>query len=133
MDVHTYFPFYSTHVEFVRRFESRYFAKLDAWCDAIRLDRCRRRIEPRRFAAALSEEERRTLAPQIEQFLAGFETLERGEHVSFDFIRGEGVRFLICGKLKKAIAGDAFADALLSVWLGPNTVDAGLVRTLLGG
>lgn len=85
------------------------------------------------FAAALSEDERRRLAPQIEQFMAGFETLVRGEQLSFDFIRGEGVRLSIRGKLKTTIAGDAFANALLSVWLGPNTVDAGLVRALLEG
>lgn len=42
------------------------------------------------FAAALSPEQLRVHAHRIEQFLAAFETLRRGEQVIFDFVPGGG-------------------------------------------
>ena len=50
----------------------------------------------------------------------------------FDFVPGEGVQFSIRGELKRTIAGDAFAAALLGVWMGPRAVDSDLRRALLG-
>ena len=84
------------------------------------------------FAAALSESELKSLAPEIEQFVGAFETLRRGEQLAFEFVPGEGVRIRIKGVLRRAIPNDAFAAALLGVWIGPRSVDPDLRRGLLG-
>lgn len=84
------------------------------------------------FAAALGEGQLESLAPEIEQFVDAFETLRRGEQLAFEFVPGEGVRLRVKGVLRRAIAGDAFAAALLGVWLGPRSVDPDLRRGLLG-
>ncbi len=84
------------------------------------------------FAAVLSEVERRELAPQIAEFIDTLETLRRGEQLMFDFVPGEGVQFWIRGERKRTIAGEAFAVAVLGVWLGPRAVDPDLRRALLG-
>lgn len=85
------------------------------------------------FAQALSEQDRHTLAGEIESFLGAFETLNRGEQLSFDFIPGEGLRISLRSKVKRVIPGDTFAQALLSVWLGPKCVDPELRAALLDG
>jgi Chalcone isomerase-like len=83
------------------------------------------------FVQALSEPERQAVASEIELFLNTFETLVRGDQLSFDFILGEGLRVSLRGEHKRTIPGAAFANALLSVWLGPQSVDAALRRALL--
>jgi Chalcone isomerase-like len=84
------------------------------------------------FEQALSASERQALAKEIEMFLDSFETLARGEQLSFDAIAGVGLRISLRGQAKRVIASDAFARALFSVWLGPRSVDAGLRSALLG-
>lgn len=84
------------------------------------------------FAAALAPQLLQEFAPQIEEFIGTFETLRRGEEICFDFLPGQGLRFRIRGELKRNIAGDAFAAALLGVWLGERAVDPALREALLG-
>jgi Chalcone isomerase-like len=83
------------------------------------------------FAQALSEPERQAVAGEIESFISTFETLAYGDQLAFDFVPGEGLRMFLRGELKRTISGEAFARALLSVWLGPQSVDAALRRALL--
>ena len=85
------------------------------------------------FEQVLTQEQRQPLAPQIEQFLANFVTLRRGDQILFDFVPGAGVRMRVRGEPKTTIAGDAFSEALLGVWLGPRSVDPGLRQALLAG
>jgi len=84
------------------------------------------------FAQALAEDERLALREEIAAFVETFETLRRGEQLHFDFVPVEGVRFHVRRSLKRTIPGDAFARALLGVWLGPRSVDTELRRALLG-
>jgi hypothetical protein len=84
------------------------------------------------FEQALSDGERQALSSEIQMFLDTFETLLRGEQLSFDAIAGVGLRLSLRGEFKRLIPGDAFARALFSVWLGPHCVDAGLRSALLG-
>ena len=83
------------------------------------------------FAAALAPQLLQELAPQIEAFIGTFETLRRGEEIRFDFLPGEGLRFWIRGELKRKIAGEAFAAALLGVWMGERAVDPALREAAL--
>jgi Chalcone isomerase-like len=83
------------------------------------------------FAQALSEPERQAVAGEIESFISTFETLAYGDQLAFDFVPGEGLRMHLRGQLKRTIPGEAFACALFSVWLGPQSVDTALRRALL--
>jgi hypothetical protein len=85
------------------------------------------------FAAALSQEQLRVHAHHIEQFLAAFETLRRGEQVIFDFVPHAGVRIAIRGAQRAVVPDDAFAVAVLSVWLGPRSVEPELARAMFPG
>lgn len=85
------------------------------------------------FAAALSQEQLRVHAHRIEQFLAAFETLRRGEQVIFDFVPSAGVRIALRGAQRAVVTDDAFSVLLLSVWLGPRSVEPELARAMLPG
>ncbi len=84
------------------------------------------------FDAVLSEAERARFSKEIAEFIGTFETLNRGETITFDFTPGKGVRFSIRGEPKRVIDNDEFAAALLGVWMGPRSVDPELRRKLLG-
>lgn len=83
------------------------------------------------FAQALSGPERQAVAGEIESFISAFETLAYGDQLAFDFMPGEGLRMALRGELKRTIPGEAFARALFSVWLGPQSVDGALRQALL--
>lgn len=75
------------------------------------------------------------LAPQIEQLAAlmrAIGTTRTGDTVSLEF-SSAGVAVGFNGQSRGQVAGDAFAKALLRVWLGEKPVDAALKKALLGG
>jgi hypothetical protein len=56
----------------------------------------------------------------------------KGDVLDLTWLPGTGT--LVRGRGKSlTIPGKDFADALLSVWLGPKPVEASLKRDLLGG
>lgn len=58
--------------------------------------------------------------------------LTKGDVLDFTWMPGTGT--IVRGQGKTlTIPGKDFADALFSVWLGPNPVEASLKRDLLGG
>jgi hypothetical protein len=58
--------------------------------------------------------------------------LMKGDVLDFTWLPGTGT--LVRGRGKSlTIPGKDFADALISVWLGPKPVEASLKRDLLGG
>ncbi|MFZ1904844.1 MAG: chalcone isomerase family protein [Steroidobacteraceae bacterium] len=59
--------------------------------------------------------------------------VKSGERVSFIRIPGSGMQVDVNGTVKGAIAGDEFARALLSIWLGENPQTPELKSGLLGG
>lgn len=74
------------------------------------------------------------LAPQATQLSAimrGVGKVAAGDAVAIDF-RADGVELSINGAVCGQVAGEAFARALLKVWLGERPVDAGLKAALLG-
>ncbi len=58
--------------------------------------------------------------------------LEKGDVLTFAYLPGSGTILRGQGQ-EMTIRGKDFADALLSVWLGPAPVSGGLKRQLLGG
>lgn len=75
------------------------------------------------------------LAPQVEQLAAlmrAIGTTRPGDTVSLEF-SSAGVAVGFNGQPRGHVAGEAFAKALLRVWLGDKPVDAALKKALLGG
>lgn len=59
--------------------------------------------------------------------------MKSGERLRFMVKPGAGVQVDVNGKPRGTIAGDDFARALLSVWLGSSPPNAELKAGLLGG
>jgi len=84
------------------------------------------------FRKNLAPERYRALRPKIERFHALFGNARRGDHYSFTFVPGRGVRVRLGRKPPVWIADDDFARALLAIWLGEHPADEDLKRALLG-
>jgi hypothetical protein len=75
------------------------------------------------------------LAPKIaelEQVFKSVKTAAKGDVIMLDFIPGQGTRVTVRGKVYATIAGDDFAAAMLSIWLGKVPVNDALKAALLG-
>jgi hypothetical protein len=59
--------------------------------------------------------------------------MKTGERLRFAYKPGAGTRVDVGGAVKGTIAGDDFARALFSIWLGASPPNAGLKAGLLGG
>lgn len=59
--------------------------------------------------------------------------VEKGDQIVLTYVPGRGTVVAAKGQEKGVIIGKDFADALFSVWLGPNPVQADLKTALLGG
>jgi len=57
----------------------------------------------------------------------------KGDVIEIDFIPAQGTQLTIRGKTCPAIAGDDFASAMLSIWLGKSPAQDSLKTKLLGG
>jgi chalcone isomerase-like protein len=87
------------------------------------------------IAANHSGSDMAALAPQVEQLatlMRALGTTKTGDVVGLDF-SAAGVAVGFNGQPRGSVAGDAFAKALLRVWLGDKPVDAALKKALLGG
>ena len=59
--------------------------------------------------------------------------MSKGQRLRFVHKPGAGVSVDVNGTVKGTIAGEDFARALLSIWLGPRPPNAELKAGLLGG
>jgi hypothetical protein len=73
------------------------------------------------------------LKDRIEAFTALMADMKTGEQLRFSHKPGGGTQVSVKGAVKGTIAGDDFAHALLSIWLGPNPPNENLKAGLLGG
>lgn len=72
------------------------------------------------------------LAKEIDRFLGFWRDVAEGEEVLMTYVPGKGTTVSFAGKEVGTIEGKEFADALLSVWLGPKPPSADLKAGLLG-
>lgn len=72
------------------------------------------------------------LGPEIERFLSLWRDVKEGEEVTMTYLPGSGTSLAVAGKEVGKFPGKAFADALLSVWLGPKPPSQELKAGLLG-
>lgn len=84
----------------------------------------------------LAPAEMTALGPQIEQFaqtLLAAGEVKKGSAVDLDHLPGSGTRVTLGGQVRgRDIAGDAFFNGLLAVWLGGKPVQDDLKNRLLG-
>jgi hypothetical protein len=74
----------------------------------------------------------KTMRPDIDKLNAALEDLKAGDEMVFTYVPGTGTNLTINGKDKLTIAGQPFAQALLSVWLGPKPPTADVKKGMLG-
>lgn len=69
---------------------------------------------------------------RLDTFMAMWTDMKSGDEAVMTYIPGTGTQVEIQGKEKGVIPGADFAQALFSVWLGPNPPNAELKAGLLG-
>jgi len=72
------------------------------------------------------------LGDSIEKFIGFFGDMKTGDRVEIDIISGKGTTVTLNGEEKGVIEGDAFARALLLVWLGDEPPTEDLKEGMLG-
>ncbi len=84
----------------------------------------------------LSAAELAALQPQIKQFvgnLLAVESAKEGTRILIDYLPGSGTALTVSGHpAGKPVAGAAFFDALLRVWIGDKPAQNDLKQSLLG-
>ena len=74
----------------------------------------------------------KTLKPDIDHLLGALEPIKDGDQMVFTYVPGTGTTMTINGKDKLTIAGPAFGQLMMAVWLGPKPPNADLKKGLLG-
>jgi len=73
------------------------------------------------------------LKDRIAQLNGWMSAMKTGQRLAFSYRPGAGVRVSVNGTAKGTIAGDDFARALFSLWLGPQPPNPEVRAGLLGG
>jgi hypothetical protein len=73
------------------------------------------------------------LKDRLSKFNAMFADVVEGDQILMTYVPGKGTLVSVKGAEKGAVEGKDFADALFSVWLGPNPVQEDLKKALLHG
>jgi Chalcone isomerase-like len=74
----------------------------------------------------------KTMKPDIDKLLGALDGVNSGDTMVFTYVPGTGSTLTINGKDKLTIAGPAFSQVLMSVWLGPKPPNADLKKGMLG-
>jgi len=73
------------------------------------------------------------LSDRLKKFSSLFSDVAEGDEIQMTYIPNRGTSVSIKGAEKGTVEGKDFADALFSVWLGPNPVQEDLRRALVAG
>jgi len=84
------------------------------------------------FENNLSKTELTTLKSKITDFNHLFDTVNKGDTIDLDYIKGKGTHVYYNSKLRGVIEGKAFNAALLKIWLGEEPADDDLKQAMLG-
>src|SRR5664279_5136422 len=74
----------------------------------------------------------KTMKPDIDRLVGALEAVNTGDTMVYTYVPGTGTTYSLNGKDKVTIAGPAFGQVLMSVWLGPKPPNADLKKGLLG-
>ena len=99
-----------------------------------------RKLSGSQVSEAIAEGFEKNSKAQMPALKARLDTLkgyipdvDKGDAIVMTYVPGKGTVVSARGQEKGVIEGKDFADALLSVWLGPNPVQDDLKKKLLGG
>ncbi len=79
-----------------------------------------------------SEEQLKTLMPQIKQINSYYPNVKSGDQIAVTYVPGLGSQVQFNGQIKGVVPGRAFAKAFFSIWVGENPVDKQAKLKLLG-
>jgi long-chain acyl-CoA synthetase len=74
----------------------------------------------------------KTMKGDIDRLIGALDAVNTGDTMVYTYVPGTGTTYSLNGKDKVTIAGPAFAQVLMSVWLGPKPPNADLKKGLLG-
>jgi hypothetical protein len=63
------------------------------------------------------------LSPKIDQLVEAYRDVEPGDRYTLTYIPGYGTRLSLNGESLIVIAGEDFAKAVFSIWVGPSPID----------
>lgn len=72
------------------------------------------------------------LMPKIQQINSYYPSVQPGDQIAVTYLPQVGSKVEVNGQLKGIIAGEDFARAFFSIWVGQNPVDERAKRQLLG-
>ncbi len=84
------------------------------------------------FKNNLSKEQLEAIDQRARAFYSLYRDVQPGDRYSFNYITGKGSELALNGKVLGTVSGLDFANAFLSIWLGPNPLDKNLKKALLG-
>jgi len=84
------------------------------------------------FMNNLSREQMEAIEQRARTLDSLYRDVKQGDRYSFTYIPGIGSQIALNGKILGTIKGLDFANAMLSIWLGPNPLDPALKKALLG-
>jgi hypothetical protein len=74
----------------------------------------------------------KTMKADIDKLIGALDAINTGDTMVFTYVPGTGTTLAINGKDRVTIPGQPFAQALLSVWLGPKPPTTDLKKGMLG-
>ena len=80
-----------------------------------------------------SKDQMPRLQDRLKKLEAMIPDVKEGDDIAFTWVGDKGTEVTVRGTDRGTIEGRDFADALFSVWLGPNPVQEDLKKALLGG
>jgi len=72
------------------------------------------------------------MKPRLERLFRTYRPVRPGDRYAFTYVPGRGSTLTLNNAGLAVFEGLDFANAFLSIWLGPNPVDQGLKKALLG-
>ena len=82
------------------------------------------------MAQNVGEEKAASLLPQLEIFNSFYRDVKAGQRYVFTYVPDQGIEMALDGEVLGKVAGDEFAAAYMSIWLGPKPVSRGLQEGL---
>jgi hypothetical protein len=73
------------------------------------------------------------MSPGIEKLLAAYLPVNPKDRYAFTYVPGKGSTLTLNGRSLGVFHGLDFANAFLSIWIGPDPVSGELKRQLLAG
>ncbi len=86
----------------------------------------------KKMAENVSPAEMIDLASRLEAFNALYRDVQPGDRYALTYLPGQGTELSLNGQPLGVIPGEDFGAAIFAIWLGPQPIDRGFKKDLLG-